>query len=299
MLNYGLAAAAVSMLLIAVDGVIAKYMLRRFSLKAYVPMVLVIGLIPMLAVQYLYGGNYNLQQYLPEIILGSAFLAAGYIFYYKALSQAEVSKVTIFSNIQPLIIFTFGLFFLGEGISAIPLLGAVLIFIGSSLGIYEKGIRIDRKLVPAVFANASWGIYWIFMSSAVNVGNYITPLLAARAIAFIAVMLFYMGQEKGNTASAKAKTHAKNNKNRHIGAIALTLLIIGLFIASFVDSGINIFFSLAISLSFAVLGSAIIAFAPMITAVIGKVAFNDRLRAHQLLGLIIAVIGAVLIAITA
>ena len=160
-------------------------------------------------------------------------------------------------------------------------------------------IRIDRKLVPAVFANASWGIYWIFMSGAVNVGNYITPLLAARAIAFIAVMLFYMGQEKGNTVSAKAKTHAKNNKNRHIGAIAFTILIVGLFIASFVDSGINIFFSLAISLSFAVLGSAIISFAPMITAVIGKVAFNDRLMTHQLLGLIIAVIGAVLIAITA
>jgi len=299
MLNYGLAAATISMLLIAVDGVIAKYMLRRFSLKAYVPMVLVIGLIPMLAVQYLYGGNYNLQQYLPEIILGSAFLAAGYIFYYKALSQAEVSKVTIFSNIQPLIIFVFGLFFLKEGISIIPLVGALLIFIGSSLGIYEKGIRIDRKLVPAVFANASWGIYWIFMSSAVNVGNYITPLLVARAIAFIAVMLFYIGQEKGNTVSAKAKTHAKNNKNRHIGTIALTLLIVGLFIASFVDSGINIFFSLAISLSFAVLGSAIIAFAPMITAVIGKVAFDDRLMAHQLLGLVIAVIGAVLIAITA
>jgi len=296
MLNYGLAAAAASMLLIAIDGVIAKYMLRRFSLKAYVPIILALGIIPMLAVQLLYGSSYNLQSYLPEIILGSIFLAAGYLFYYKALSQAEVSKVTIFSNLQPLIIFVFSLLFLNEGISAIPLLGALLIFIGSSMGIYEKGIRIDKKLVPAVFANVSWGIYWIFMSSAITKGNYIAPLLAARAVAFVAVMLFYIGQEKSHARHAKTKSRVKGRRSG-LSITVLVLSAIALFIASFVDSGINIFFSIAISLSFAVLGSAVIAFAPMITAVIGKIAFKDSLKTHQIIGLVIAVAGAVLIVI--
>ena len=299
MLNYGLVAAAISMLLIAVDGVIAKYMLRRFSLKAYVPMILAVGLLPMLAVQYLYGGNYNLMLYLPEIIIGSAFLAAGYILYYKALSQAEVSKVTIFSNIQPLIIFIFGLFFLKEGISTIPFLGAILIFIGSSLGIYERGLTIDKKLVPAVLANVSWGVYWIFMASTVTSGNYITPLLIARAIAFVAVALFYINRKNliVPDKSKSARPKRKDSRRRHTGYAILLLSAIAVLIGSFVDSGINITFSLAISLSFAVLGSAIIAFAPMITAVIGRIAFEDRLKPYQIMGLVMAVIGAALVAL--
>lgn len=298
MLNYGLEAALGSMLLIAVDGVIAKYMLRRFSMNAYVPMVLAIGLLPMLAAQYLYGGSYNLVLYLKYIIPGSIFLAAGYILYYKALSQAEVSKVTIFSNIQPLIIFIFGLFFLNEGISAIPLLGGMLIFIGSTLGIYEKGIKIDRRLVPAVFANVSWGIYWIFMAGSVNQSNYVLPLLVARAIASVIVTIFYLSIK--SPAHQKTTAPRPNSKSAVHKALAITVLpltMLAVLIGSFVDSGINLTFSLAISLSFAVLGSAIIAFAPMITAVIGRIAFKDELKPYQILGLVMAVIGAALVAI--
>ena len=113
MLNYGLAAAVIAMLLIASDSIVSKYLLRRFSLRAYAVMVLTIGVVPMLIAQLLIGGSYSISSNLLTIALGGIFLATGYTFYYISISREQVSKVIIFSNLQTLIVFAFGILFLG------------------------------------------------------------------------------------------------------------------------------------------------------------------------------------------
>ncbi len=298
MFSIGTSVAVISMLLIAVDGIIAKYMLRRFEQKAYATLVLAIGLMPMLAVQLFLGSQFNAASYWPMVLLGGIFLAFGYVFYFRALSRSQVSLVTIFSNVQSLIIFAFGIFFLKERISSVPLLGALLIFIGSSFGIYDRKALVNPKLVSAVLANVSWGIYWIFMAYVATSSDYITPILMARAIASTLLFAYYMGS-KGNAHTLIIKPAAAKQPNRRrkktYAFIAAPLLMLA--IASLVDSGINISFGIVLSLAYVALGSAITSMAPILTAIIGRITFRDRLTKAQAAGLAIAVIGAILIAV--
>ncbi len=291
MLNYGLAAAVIAMLLIASDSIISKYLLKRFSLRAYAVMILAIGVVPMLIAELLIGGSYSVSANLLTIAFGGIFLAIGYLFYYISMSREQVSKVIIFSNIQTLIVFVFGILFLGENVLPIPLIGALLIFIGSSIGLYKKGLRIEHSLLPAVFANVSWGVYWVFMALSITTTNYIMPLLLARALASVIMFIYYASGRSSKPALSKSRN--RRSSRQYMFAISVVMVLL----AATVDSGINIAFSLAISFAYAALGSAVISIAPILTAVMGRMAFKDRLNAFQKAGLILVVLGAVFIAV--
>lgn len=291
MLNYGLAAAVIAMLLIASDSIVSKYLLKRFSIRAYAVMILAIGVLPMLIAQLLIGGSYNMSSNLLTIALGGIFLAIGYVFYYISISREQVSKVIIFSNLQTLIVFVFGILFLGENVLPIPLIGALLIFIGSSIGLYKKGLRIEHSLLPAVFANVSWGVYWVFMALSITTSNYIMPILLARALASVIMFIYYVLGRSSMPVLSKSKN--RRSSKQYLFAVSVILVLL----AATIDSGINIAFSLAISLAYAALGSAVISIAPILTAVMGRIAFKDRLNAFQKAGLILVVLGAVFIAV--
>jgi drug/metabolite transporter (DMT)-like permease len=287
MLNYGLVYAFLVLAFGGIDGILAKYIIKRLGKHRYALMVLGIGILPMLAYVAFAGiAGFGLGMLL--LSLGSStFLAAGYILYYKGVETQQITNISALGVVQPAIIFVFGILVLGEGMNSLEIAGGAAIFIGAALLLLTEKMEVNFMLVPIILANASWAVYWIIMSYAIaSYGAFSMPLIIARAFAFVLILAY-------SFAFGKMEDGIKNMSSAAGFALLLLVVASGVF-----DGLVNIFFGAVINVGLVAIGSAIVAGTPILTAVLGRLAFRDKLTTLQKIGFLIAVLGSVAIAVS-
>lgn len=208
------------------------------------------------------------------------FLAIGFVLCFRSLTTEQVTNTSTLETLQQLATLLFGVLVLGEVLTVLQVLAAVMIFLGVLLVASTKGFKINKFLIPAIFANLSWAAYWIVLHYGFGQGN-LFPTLIARVVAFLVILVY--ASFTGNLMESKQKKRAKLSY----------LLPLAIVLTGFVDAGINISFSFTLASSVVALGSAIYATTPIFVAIIGKLIYKDRLTKLQLLGIALAVLGEI------
>ncbi|MDE1834213.1 MAG: DMT family transporter [Candidatus Micrarchaeota archaeon] len=288
MLSPAILAAFMGMIIVGTDSAISKYILKRMGKYRYTVIILGIGILPMLCYVAFVGIHHVPAIVILLSIFASVFLGGGYLLYYKALETQQITHVAALGEIQPAILILFGVSALGESVSALSAIGAVVIIVGTVFVLTAgngRKFEINRLLLPIVFANFLWAVYWVVLTYAIrDYASYALPLLIARAIAFVLVLGYALMHKKIE------RQIAAPTKGIHVTMLWFFVLMSGLF-----DGGFNILQGTVINANVVALGNAIIAAGPLLTAVIGRYFFGDKLTDVQKAGVAIAVIGAVAI----
>jgi drug/metabolite transporter (DMT)-like permease len=284
MLQLGLAAAAMFMLLSAIDVTIAKYVVSRFGKYIYASMVIGIGIIPMLAYLAFTGTHLLTLQVIGLSVMGSVFLGSGYVLYYKGLEHGQITNVSALGEIQPALLFVFGFMILGETINAYSLVGVAAIFVGAGLVMVTEKMKVDWRLLPAILANVSWAAAWIFMNYAIaEYGGYSLPLLIERTAGFLVIVAYSIGSK----SMEKPLLHS-----RSFYMVGVLVLLSGIL-----DGSANVFFGMVVNSGLVAVGSAIAAIMPIVVAALGRIVYGDRLHTVQKVGFMVAVFGAIAVSI--
>ena len=286
MLNPGLVAAFAVLAFGGIDGIIAKHITRRLGKHRYAIAVLGIGIVPML----IYLAAVGISNFSNTVVLlsflSSIFLGIGYILWYKAIETQQITNVSLLGVVQPALIFLFGMLVLGNRVDIMEMLGVLAIFAGSLFVLSNGRMKINVLLVPAILANISWAVYWMIMNYAIAAyGSYSLPLIIARILAFVIIVAYSV--LFGKIESTR----------RPYGFPNLALLLVLLLASGIMDSLVNILFGFVIKVGLVAIGSAIIAGTPILTAVLGRIIFKDRLTKLQAFGFLMAVAGSIAISI--
>src|SRR5208283_4411978 len=95
-------------------------------------------------------------------------LAAGYYFIYRSLETEQVSNTMVLFEISPVIIVLIGIFVLSERLTFLEGMGMLAVFFGALFVTTNVRVRFNRKLLPAIFGNLSWGISTLLILYAVR-----------------------------------------------------------------------------------------------------------------------------------
>lgn len=114
------------------------------------------------------------------IVMFTGLLTAfGAVLYYRALATEETSKVIVLIQIQPVMVLTLAFLLLNETITALQMVGFVLI-LGAVLALsVRKGMGgIPRStLIPLIIVNFLWSLSVVLFKFVVETGDF-TPFLA-------------------------------------------------------------------------------------------------------------------------
>lgn len=287
MFSYVLLAAFVALGFWALDDFLLKRIITKLGVIRPAIMMIGFGVIPIIILTL--AGSFAIPSLYVIIlsIVAGIFFFLGYILDFKSLETEQVTNTIALGELQSAIIVLFGIFALAENASPIVILGIVIVFVGAVLVGIERRMRFNKKLLPAVFANVSWAIYWVILSFAIlSYHSFVVPLLIARSAGFIgiaaSVAIFGLSTKKGKKVSKAALGYS---------AIAL-MLMIGIF-----DSIGNLSFGYVALSNIIAIGASITALVPVIVGVLGKVFYKDKLTLIQLLGFTMCVIGAIVISL--
>lgn len=224
--------------------------------------------------------------------IAGIFLGAGYLLYYYSLRQEMLSKTTIISEIQPIILVPFGILVLKEIPSTGVILGILLIFIGALFIITNEGLKLNRKLVPAVIGSICWAIYWLMMIYAIQgSGNFAVTVLISQIIS-IAMLLVYLAFNK------TLKHDLSGVFNEVFKGDRKTLFAIGLIFVWALGNGFgDSVFAYVIQLKLVSLAGAANALVPILTLICAYFIYKERLTKLQYLGVVAALAGVTLITI--
>jgi drug/metabolite transporter (DMT)-like permease len=284
LLDIVLLMATAAMLFASIDNIIIKYAMPRLGEYRFTILILGIGILPLI-LAFLAGTQAVSNAYAIGLALvGGIFLALGYILYYESVQKEEITETTIMQQTQPAILLLFSIFVLAEPISALKGLAVILIFSGSFLVLIKKGFKINRKMLPALLGGASWAVYWIFITYSFNGSGYIEQLTIARSIAFVFVLIY---------AYAFNRLEKKKIPRKH--TISMNMLFGLVLVMGIFDSMVNVTFGYVDYAHLLSLASSVAAIGPVLTAILARFIFKDRLTALHWIGFITVVIGAVLI----
>lgn len=247
-------------------------------------LVLFAGIFPILL--FFLISNFSMSPY--EVLLSLAsgiLLAIGYILYYKSLETEQVSNTSGVGLAQPAILLLFSILILHESITSIQTLGGVIIFVGVLLIITNNKLELNRKLLPALLANVSWAGYWVIASYAILSSQQVgATILIARLTSLVVVLALFAFAMKGRQVP-----RLKNS-------VVPSLLILGA-VAGILDGLGNATFGYVVQFHLLSLGSIFVASLPLFVTFLAYLFYKEHLTKLQGVGMIMAVIGAFVIAI--
>ncbi|MEM3416384.1 MAG: EamA family transporter, partial [Candidatus Micrarchaeaceae archaeon] len=178
---------------IVVDSA-SKLYIKKLGKELASVAVLAAGIIPMLLLFIAYG-TFNLSNVpllLAAGVAGGAALFLGYLFVYKSVPEGGVANSYMLVEVQPPLLILFGIFALGEHLSALQLASMIVIFAGVSLIVFTKELRLDWRLAPALAGNVMWAAYWLIVVLAVlHYKNFVAPLLLVRIFGALFAYAYY------------------------------------------------------------------------------------------------------------
>ncbi len=243
------------------------------------------GIIPTI-IYFLYSGG-SIAGVVPiSLAIGAGILfgVAG-ILYYKSLETERLTNAYATGLIQPVIIIIFSVLVLSETITPLAIAGGVAIFAGSFFVSTNKRNRFNWGLFPAFVANLMWGGWWVLLSLSVTYsGQLAGPITVARSVGFaVALFLLWFFYPKSKRIGA--------HNTRLWGILAIGV------IGGILDGLGNLLNGYLIVLRFLYVGGIIWVLAPCIVAVLAYFVYKDRLTKVQAMGLIVAIAGAVVVAL--
>ncbi len=258
------------------------YRLGRFVTQA---LIVGGGIIPTI-VYFIYSKG-TFAGALPTLLaVGSGLLfgVAG-ILYYKSLETEHLTNAYAIGLVQPIIIIIFSVLVLSEPVTPLVLIGGFAIFSGSLFVSTKRHHGFNRRLIPAFVANTMWAGYWVLLSLSISdSGQLAGPITVSRLVGFVVALLmlwrFYQ----------KTKI-AKTGNSRLWG-----ILIIG--VGGGIMDGIgNLFNGYLVVLRVLYVAGILWILSPVIVAVLAHFIYKDRLTRVQTMGLLIAIAGAIAVAI--
>ncbi|MEM3661391.1 MAG: EamA family transporter, partial [Candidatus Micrarchaeaceae archaeon] len=188
-----IAALSVVVFWVIVDSA-SKLYIKKLGKELASVAILAAGIIPMLLLFIAYG-TFNLSNaslLLAAGVAGGAVLFLGYLLVYKSVSVGGVANSYMLLEVQPPLLILFGIFALGEHLSALQLVSMIVIFAGVSLIVFTKELRLDWRLAPALAGNVMWAAYWFIVVLAVlHYKNFVAPLLLVRIFGALFAYAYY------------------------------------------------------------------------------------------------------------
>ena len=243
-----------------------------------------LGIIPMLVYFLLYPSGISAYDAAISILSG-LFFSMGALLFYKALETEQVSNASGAGFTQPAIILIFSVLILHEVITNMQILGGIIAIAGVLLVITTKDTKINKKLLPVILANASWGIYWVLASTAISGSkSFIAPLLISRVSTLIILLIAF------KLLFPKNKTVAKKS--------AIPYLLLICIAAGVIDGAGNVVFGFFVLQGLVSVASIFMTVGPLGQTALAHIFYKERLTKLQWVGMAIAITGGFILAIS-
>ena len=288
MLGIGIAVAVLALLSYTLGDSLAKYPSAKLGHYKVAVIVLGAGLLPILAL-FLFPNLIG--AFTPYVIALSLVaglpLATWYVFVYKTLETEQVGNTMALAEIPYLILMLYGVFGLNEQITPVEAVAIAAIALGVVLVTTKKGFAFNKKMVPAIIGMTILGLFYIPFVYAVTVsGGVGIPALITRAVAFLAVLTNYAFFSKHKKPSKAGRPMDWTS------AVFVAAVLVGVL-----DAGGEIGVGGISLLGVVAIGGAIIAIEPLLVVLFGYKFYKERFTPLQMLGVAIAIIGAVVLSI--
>ena len=287
MFNIAIVFALVAVAIWSISGTIERKVAQRLHASRSALLVASFGVIPILMIFVLSVTAQNGYIIILSLLSG-VFWTIGAVLLYKTLETEQVSNATGFVLIQTLLIFAFGVVGLGESVSVLSVVGGAILVCGVALLATKMGsLKLNRKLLPALFGNLGFAVYWILLSAGiVSAGQIAAPMILSRiASSFFAIALFALFAK----AQPKKVQVGKSAIMKHallFGAVAGLLDGLG--------NGIN---SFVVTLGQLAIAGIIFSLSPLFTIMLARIFYKERLDKVQWIGVAVAIIGAIILAV--
>ncbi|WP_067450568.1 EamA family transporter [Actinomadura macra] len=224
----------------------------------------------------------------------------GLITFYRALARGPMSVVAPVSALTAAVLPVAVGTLRGERLDAMVLAGVLLCVVAIGLVSMEDGGAEDasgakgpaasgwRRLVDsgpvmAGVSGACFGIFFVLLKAAGDDGG-LWPLVAARAgnLVVVLVALLFMALLRGGEAGPPVSGRA---------LIGLALL------SGALDAGANALYFVAVQNGMLSLAAVLTSLYPAITVLLARIAYSERLRAVQRIGMAVAVAGVALVTV--
>ncbi|MGC8652337.1 MAG: EamA family transporter [Candidatus Micrarchaeia archaeon] len=283
-----MAALLTVLLWVGVDSA-SRVLIKRLGRELTVLAITASGIIPMLILFFMTGRSPAIPQMVSPFLLiaasiiGGVALFLGYIYVYKSVSDEGVANSFLLEELQAPLLIIFGIFVLSEHLRAYEMASMLIVFSGLAIVVLSERFRINRRLLPSVFGNVLWVIYWFAVIIAVlYYHNFILPLLLVRVVSALFALAFFI----------LSKPSRSPKKEGLQFAIIALVLIIGIM-----DGTGNILFSFISFSNKVAIGSIMLTMGPILVWLIGFFLFKERITRVQKVGFVVATIGYVILAI--
>ena len=245
------------------------------------------GIAPLLVGVYIFGAFSITQYSLFVSVIAGIFFAFGYLFFYKTIESELLSSSAGLFAIQPALLFIFGVLVLGESITLFDVFGTVLVLVGVAFITKKKdSFHINKAFAYGIIGNVFWTVYWILTSYAIqSVSQPVLQLTISRVVGCVIIGLAVLLTMKAVRKEYRQKVLAKPR----LFYIANS--------AGVINGLSTMFFALVIVLKFLAIGSIITALGPALLAIFVIIIYKERPERMRIMGIAIAVIGALLIAL--
>ncbi|MEU4827797.1 EamA family transporter [Actinomadura citrea] len=218
----------------------------------------------------------------------------GLIAFYRALARGPMSVVAPVSALAAAVIPVAVGVAQGERLDASVLLGVLLCLVAIGLVSMEAGGEkepaagsggrrlLDSGPVMAGLSGSCFGVFFVLLNEAGD-GTGLWPIVGARLgnLAIVVVALLFLAARGGN---AGPKLSGR------------TLIVLALLSGS-LDAGANVLYFLAVHSGMLSLAAVLTSLYPAITVLLARVAYSERLRAVQRVGMAVAVAGVALVTV--
>jgi len=219
------------------------------------------------------------------VILVAAFLATiAYLSFYKGLQVGKVSVISPIAACWAVVTVILSIIFLGEKLTTVQGVGVALAILGAVLTSFKFHDLLKLKLKNAakgikyaLIAVFGWGIGFVLIDVLVTELKWFLPFFFIKT-AGVLYLLLYSGTAKKNISFPKN--------------IALFVVVIGILeVIAFLSYGVGI------NSEYTAIVAPIGATFPMITIILARIFFKERLDVNQKIGIAAVLAGLVLLSI--
>ncbi|MEU8345039.1 EamA family transporter [Spirillospora sp. NPDC048832] len=213
---------------------------------------------------------------------------AGLIAFYRALARGPMSVVAPVSALAAAVLPVAVGIAKGERLDASVLAGVLLCLVAIGLVSMEagdgretaSGRLLDSGPIMAAVSGTCFGVFFVLLETAGD-GSGLWPIVGARVgnlVIVAAAVLFLVG------------------RGRDLGPRVSGRTLIGLaMLSGSLDAGANVLYFLAVHEGMLSLAAVLTSLYPAITVLLARIAYSERLRAVQRVGLLVAAAGVALV----
>jgi drug/metabolite transporter (DMT)-like permease len=252
---------------------------RAFAITRALSMILLLLLIPFFFTQVALS-----QTAIILILVTAFFFIVANLSYYKGFAVGEISVISPIASTYPVITVLLSVFLLKESLSLLQIAAIGLAIIGSVLTSFRfadlknlKPKKFSQGVGYAVLASIGWGIMMLLIGILANTLGWFPPILFMNV-----AVLFYL---------IPASRLYKKSLTAPIKGSMTAILLVSILMVIF-DTSAGLSYSISTTFSYIAIVATVSSIYPMLTILLARIVFKEKLGANQMLG-----VGLVLLAL--